>query len=161
MAAFSCYNILLFSCVVSGLLLPEPVGSVKLSYSNNSDHRKDDDEFQREREADRVVHLPGQPVENVGFQHYAGYVKVRPQDVKALYYWFFEALNGVSDKPLVLWLNGGSSCVFLNFSKFSSLPRSISVLFFIYILIRPGGGGGGDGGGGGGAVGEVEEDWGR
>lgn len=131
MAAFSCYNILLFSCVVSGLLLPEPVGSAKLSYSNNSDHRKDDDEFQREREADRVVHLPGQPVENVGFQHYAGYVKVRPQDEKALYYWFFEALNGVSDKPLVLWLNGGSSCVFLSLN--SPLPRSLSVLFFIYI----------------------------
>ncbi|KAK9275533.1 hypothetical protein L1049_022800 [Liquidambar formosana] len=43
-------------------------------------------------EADRVRNLPGQPA--VGFGHYAGYVKLRPKDEKALFYWFFEAQDG-------------------------------------------------------------------
>ncbi|KAA3463636.1 serine carboxypeptidase-like 35 [Gossypium australe] len=62
--------------------------------------------YAEQQEADRVTNLPGQPP--VKFRHYAGYVKLRPQDSKALFYWFFEAQDGVSDKPLVLWLNGGS-----------------------------------------------------
>ncbi|XP_038903494.1 serine carboxypeptidase-like 35 [Benincasa hispida] len=67
----------------------------------------------RRREADRVTDLPGQPP--VNFHHYAGYVKLRPQqpeDQKALFYWFFEAQdqNDVASKPLVLWLNGGPGC---------------------------------------------------
>ncbi|KAL5993432.1 Serine carboxypeptidase-like 35 [Asimina triloba] len=57
------------------------------------------------KDSDRVFDLPGQPP--VKFQHYAGYVRVRPEDEKALFYWFFEAESGVSEKPLVLWLNGG------------------------------------------------------
>ena len=77
------------------------------------------DEFQREK--DRVKNLPGQPA--VEFRHYAGYVKLRPQDEKALFYWFFEAQGGVLEKPLVLWLNGGlssllASLFFLSFSRF-------------------------------------------
>lgn len=67
----------------------------------------------RRREADRVTDLPGQPP--VNFHHYAGYVKLRPEqreDQKALFYWFFEAQdqNDVASKPLVLWLNGGPGC---------------------------------------------------
>ena len=58
-----------------------------------------------EAEADRVRNLPGQPP--VKFRHYAGYVKLRPHDEKALFYWFFEAQENPSQKPLVLWLNGG------------------------------------------------------
>ncbi|ESR50819.1 hypothetical protein CICLE_v10031415mg [Citrus x clementina] len=61
-----------------------------------------------EADADRVRDLPGQP--KVEFKHYAGYVKLRPNDHKALFYWFFEAQKGVSSKPLVLWLNGGPGC---------------------------------------------------
>ena len=73
-------------------VLPETVGA---------------DKSQREREADKVVYLPGQPLEQFGFQHFAGYIKLRPNDEKALFYWFFEAQNDVSHRPLVLWLNGG------------------------------------------------------
>ncbi|KAL4347855.1 hypothetical protein GQ457_17G004930 [Hibiscus cannabinus] len=62
----------------------------------------------QQQEADRVTNLPGQPPAK--FRHYAGYVKLRPQDSKALFYWFFEAQDGVSRKPLVLWLNGGPGC---------------------------------------------------
>lgn len=60
------------------------------------------------READRVTNLPGQP--QVRFQHYAGYVKLGPQNQRALFYWFFEAKEDASQKPLVLWLNGGPGC---------------------------------------------------
>ncbi|OVA12084.1 Peptidase S10 [Macleaya cordata] len=60
------------------------------------------------QESDRVTNLPGQP--EVKFRHYAGYVKVRQQDEKALFYWFFEAEENPSEKPLVLWLNGGPGC---------------------------------------------------
>ncbi|XP_022998432.1 serine carboxypeptidase-like 35 [Cucurbita maxima] len=62
----------------------------------------------RWREADRVTDLPGQPP--VKFRHYAGYIKLRPNEEKALFYWFFEAQNDVAHKPLVLWLNGGPGC---------------------------------------------------
>ncbi|KAL3502265.1 hypothetical protein ACH5RR_036714 [Cinchona calisaya] len=89
--------------VVLGLVLPETEGA-KRSYIN------EEYKSQIEREADKVLHLPGQPVEQVGFQHFAGYIKVRPQDEKALFYWFFEAQDDVSNKPLVLWLNGGPGC---------------------------------------------------
>ncbi|XP_058090287.1 serine carboxypeptidase-like 35 [Magnolia sinica] len=63
---------------------------------------------QEPKDSDRVSGLPGQPP--VNFQHYAGYVKIRQEDEKALFYWFFEAESGVSEKPLVLWLNGGPGC---------------------------------------------------
>ncbi|KAH1141266.1 hypothetical protein GYH30_032497 [Glycine max] len=61
-----------------------------------------------QQEADRVKNLPGQPP--VKFRHYAGYVKLRPNEEKALFYWFFEAQEDPSQKPLVLWLNGGPGC---------------------------------------------------
>uniref|UniRef100_A0A9I9DTS0 Carboxypeptidase n=1 Tax=Cucumis melo TaxID=3656 RepID=A0A9I9DTS0_CUCME len=71
------------------------------------------DQEARRREGDRVTGLPGQPP--VNFSHYAGYVKLRPdqpQEQKALFYWFFEAheAKDVGSKPLVLWLNGGPGC---------------------------------------------------
>ncbi|WVZ03919.1 hypothetical protein V8G54_024725 [Vigna mungo] len=57
---------------------------------------------------DIVKNLPGQPP--VNFNHYAGHVKLRPEEEKALFYWFFEAQEASSSKPLVLWLNGGPGC---------------------------------------------------
>eukprot|EP00253_Pinus_taeda_P005727 PITA_05727 len=60
-------------------------------------------------EADRVVNLPGQPP--VDFAQYAGYVTVNQERGRALFYWFFEATQNASQKPLVLWLTGGCSSV--------------------------------------------------
>ncbi|XP_027355503.1 LOW QUALITY PROTEIN: serine carboxypeptidase-like 35 [Abrus precatorius] len=60
------------------------------------------------QEADGVKNLPGQSP--VKFRHYAGYVKLRPHEEKALFYWFFEAQEAPAQKPLVLWLNGGPGC---------------------------------------------------
>ncbi|XP_068661921.1 serine carboxypeptidase-like 35 [Aristolochia californica] len=71
------------------------------------------------READRVRDLPGQPA--VTFRHYAGYVKLRSEDEKALFYWFFEAEEGVEEKPLVLWLNGGPGCSSIAFGAAQEL----------------------------------------
>jgi serine carboxypeptidase-like clade 2 len=73
-----------------------------------------------QQEADRVTNLPGQPA--AVFKHYAGYVKLRPQDQKALFYWFFEAQEAPSLKPLVLWLNGGPSL-------------SLQFFFFIFLTL--------------------------
>lgn len=55
--------------------------------------------------ADRVKELPGQPP--VKFRQYAGYVTVNETHGRALFYWFFEATHNPSNKPLLLWLNGG------------------------------------------------------
>ncbi|KAL1209786.1 Serine carboxypeptidase-like 35 [Cardamine amara subsp. amara] len=61
------------------------------------------------KEDDLVIGLPGQPP--VNFRHYAGYVNLGPQQKqKALFYWFFEAQQNSSHRPLVLWLNGGPGC---------------------------------------------------
>ncbi|XP_010491452.1 PREDICTED: serine carboxypeptidase-like 35 [Camelina sativa] len=61
------------------------------------------------KEDDLVTGLPGQPP--VNFKHYAGYVNLGPeQKQKALFYWFFEAQQNSSRRPLVLWLNGGPGC---------------------------------------------------
>jgi len=57
------------------------------------------------QEADRVIRLPGQP--EVTFKQYAGYVTVNESHGRALFYWFFEAIENPEEKPLLLWLNGG------------------------------------------------------
>ncbi|KAH7669227.1 Peptidase S10 serine carboxypeptidase protein [Dioscorea alata] len=60
------------------------------------------------KEADLVQKLPGQPP--VNFSQYAGYVTANETNGRALFYWFFEAVDSVSSRPLVLWLNGGPGC---------------------------------------------------
>ncbi|POO03566.1 Serine carboxypeptidase-like [Trema orientale] len=77
------------------------------------------DEVRVQQEADRVVGLPGQPP--VNFKHYAGYVTVNQTHGRALFYWFFEAINKPQDKPLVLWLNGGPGCSSIGFGAAEEL----------------------------------------
>jgi len=59
-----------------------------------------------EDQDDRVIKLPGQP-SDPPISQFSGYVTVNQQNGRALFYWFFEALSMPSDKPLLLWLNGG------------------------------------------------------
>lgn len=54
--------------------------------------------------ADKISTLPGQPP--VTFSQYSGHVTVDPTAGRALFYYFTESEHP-SDKPLLLWLNGG------------------------------------------------------
>ncbi|KAL3614190.1 hypothetical protein CASFOL_042264 [Castilleja foliolosa] len=56
------------------------------------------------KEADKIDKLLGQP--DVKFSQYSGYVTVDPKAGRALFYYFAEAAEASSTKPLVLWLNG-------------------------------------------------------
>lgn len=67
--------------------------------------RAQEDEILAQQEADRIVRIPGQPP--VKFQQYAGYVTIDESHGKALFYWFFEAMQRPGEKPVLLWLNGG------------------------------------------------------
>lgn len=97
MATF--WTIVLFCCLLTITTVAVPTVASGREYSG---------EEARQQEADRVKNLPGQPP--VKFRHYAGYVKLRPHEEKALFYWFFEAQEVPSQKPLALWLNGGPGC---------------------------------------------------
>lgn len=81
---------------------------VECSISSKLRHNIEERELcSLEREEDLVRELPGQP--NVSFSHYAGYVTVDHTNGRALFYWFFEATSLPHTKPLVLWLNGGTT----------------------------------------------------
>eukprot|EP01018_Ginkgo_biloba_P005861 Gb_10864 [translate_table: standard] len=58
---------------------------------------------------DLIKALPGQP-SNVKFKQYGGYVTVDSSSGRALFYYFSEAIEDPSTKPLLLWLNGGPGC---------------------------------------------------
>lgn len=58
--------------------------------------------------------LPGQP-SGVMFKQYAGYVTVNQLKGRSLFYYFAEAAEDPSSKPLLLWLNGGKLTHSLNF----------------------------------------------
>jgi len=64
--------------------------------------------------ADKIPALPGQP-EGVDFDQYGGYVTVDEKNGRALFYYFVEAPQDASSKPLLLWLNGGPGCSSLGF----------------------------------------------
>ncbi|KAF9620895.1 hypothetical protein IFM89_015292 [Coptis chinensis] len=65
--------------------------------------------YQQAQESDRVTHLPGQPT-SPAISQFSGYVTVNQDHGRALFYWFFEAQSEPSNKPLLLWLNGGPGC---------------------------------------------------
>ncbi|XP_047337841.1 serine carboxypeptidase 1-like [Impatiens glandulifera] len=71
-----------------------------------------------EKEDDRIIYnnlgLPGQP-KTVSFKQYAGYVKVDKSKGRHMFYYFAEAVHSPSQKPLVLWLNGGPGCSSLGY----------------------------------------------
>ncbi|OVA13573.1 Peptidase S10 [Macleaya cordata] len=61
-------------------------------------------------EDDRVINLlPGQP-SDPSISHFSGYITVNQDHGRALFYWFFEAQSQPSNKPLLLWFNGGPGC---------------------------------------------------
>lgn len=62
-----------------------------------------------QQKLDKVNHLPGQTF-NVSFAQYSGYVTVNEDSGRSLFYWFIEADDDPSSKPIVLWLNGGPGC---------------------------------------------------
>ncbi|XP_071722262.1 serine carboxypeptidase 1-like [Rutidosis leptorrhynchoides] len=59
--------------------------------------------------ADKISYLPGQP-KGVDFDQYSGYITVDAKAGRRLFYYFVESPTNASDKPLVLWLNGGPGC---------------------------------------------------
>ncbi|KMT02607.1 hypothetical protein BVRB_9g202920 [Beta vulgaris subsp. vulgaris] len=76
-------------------------------------------EVMAEQKADLVVGLPGQPA--VSFKHYAGYVNVNGSHGRALFYWFFEAVDNPHNKPVLLWLNGGPGCSSVGYGEAEEL----------------------------------------
>ncbi|TYJ42585.1 hypothetical protein E1A91_A03G098900v1, partial [Gossypium mustelinum] len=71
-------------------------------------------------QSDKINALPGQP-EGVDFDQYVGYVTVDPIADRALFYYFVESPRNSSDKPLVLWLNGGPGCSSLGYGAMLEL----------------------------------------
>ncbi|KAI6692889.1 hypothetical protein NL676_020599 [Syzygium grande] len=67
------------------------------------------EEESQDPESDRVINLPGQP-STPSISHFSGYITVNEAHGRALFYWFFEAQTQPSQRPLVLWLNGGPGC---------------------------------------------------
>ncbi|KAM6566691.1 hypothetical protein CsatA_025819 [Cannabis sativa] len=106
-------NYLIFVVISLSLLLVGRISGTGNSDEYYNNNNKVSEKIKAEQEADRVVGLPGQPP--VSFKHYAGYVNVNQTNGRALFYWFFEAINNSQHKPLVLWLNGGPGCSSIGF----------------------------------------------
>lgn len=83
-------------------------------------------------EEDLVARLPGQP--KVGFAQYAGYVDIDVKAGRSLFYYFAEADGDADEKPLTLWLNGGS-CLVDKISHDKTSPFfSVSMITVLFVL---------------------------
>ncbi|CAH2038309.1 unnamed protein product [Thlaspi arvense] len=96
-------NLLIYLCFTTLLILLPVVICTRQHRFDSPKHRS-----LLANERDLVTDLPGQP--DVSFKHYAGYVPVDESNGRAMFYWFFEAMDLPKEKPLVLWLNGGPGC---------------------------------------------------
>ncbi|XP_057725930.1 serine carboxypeptidase-like 26 [Arachis stenosperma] len=94
-------NILL--CFILSLTTTITTSFIKEAASSSSEFNV------KSYEADRVRDLPGQPSSPL-VSHFSGYITVNQEHGRALFYWFFEAQSDPSNKPLLLWLNGGPGC---------------------------------------------------
>jgi serine carboxypeptidase-like clade 2 len=74
--------------------------------------------------ADKITALPGQP--HVDFDQYSGYVTVDEKHGRALFYYFVEAPQDASSKPLLLWLNGGLNEIRMHIYCHGSLTLLVS-----------------------------------
>jgi serine carboxypeptidase-like clade 2 len=91
--------------------------------------------YPESQESDRVINLPGQP-QSPPISHFSGYVNVNAHNGRALFYWFFEAQHHSSNKPLLLWLNGGLqfNIFFLNHSILFIDHPCTKMFFFFFAL---------------------------
>ncbi|XP_057866750.2 serine carboxypeptidase-like 45 [Cryptomeria japonica] len=68
-------------------------------------------------ESDLIEKLPGQR-EKVPFKQYGGYITIDEEHGRALFYYFVEAHNNATSRPLVLWLSGGPGASSLGYGAF-------------------------------------------
>ena len=59
------------------------------------------------RRTDKINALPGQPI-GVDFAQYAGYIPVNKAEGRELFYYLAESPKNSSNKPLIVWFNGGA-----------------------------------------------------
>ncbi|KAK6265233.1 hypothetical protein QUC31_016070 [Theobroma cacao] len=83
-------------------------------------HIKGSGAYLTAQESDRVINLPGQPP-SPSISQFSGYITVNQEHGRALFYWFFEAQSQPSEKPLLLWLNGGPGCSSIAYGAASEL----------------------------------------
>lgn len=103
---FTQYSLLLI-IIISSILFLEPIEIVgRRSHELSNNNKPDSSSRVGSYTEDLVTNLPGQP--SVNFKHYAGHVTVNENKRRALFYWFYECSIDPQDKPLVLWLNGGT-----------------------------------------------------
>lgn len=115
-------NILISLCFTTLIILAPVVLCTRQHRSDLPRHRS-----LLVNEQDLVTDLPGQP--DVSFRHYAGYVPVDESNGRAMFYWFFEAMDLPKEKPLVLWLNGGN----LIFDIF--MHTSVTILYSRIVIL--------------------------